>query len=64
VAIHFDKVEYLASLIVAKLVAFKKKLDAVGGTLRLCHLDPQVYKIFEIARLNKYFDMQGGGEDA
>ncbi len=66
IALHFDNVEYLASLIVAKLVAVKKKLDAAGGKLTFCHVDEQVYKIFEISRLDKYFDVPrpaGGGED-
>lgn len=68
-ALHFDNVEYLASLIVAKLVAVKKKLDAVGGKLTFCHVDPQIYKIFEISRLDKYFDVKraegsGGATEA
>ena len=57
-ALHFGHVEYLASLIVAKLVAVKKKLDSVGGKITFCHVDPQIYKIFEVSRLDKYFDVQ------
>ena len=47
--------EYLSSAALAKLITLNKKLQAAGGKLILCNIDPQIREVFEITRLNKLF---------
>ena len=55
--LNFGNVEYLSSAALAKLITLNKKLQAVGGRLILCNIDPQIYEVFEITKLNKLFNI-------
>jgi anti-sigma B factor antagonist len=48
----------LSSAALAKLITLNKKLQQVNGRLVLCNIDPQIYEVFEITKLNKLFDIQ------
>jgi anti-sigma B factor antagonist len=56
--LNFGNVEYLSSAALGKLITLHKKLQAVGGRLVLCNIDPQIYEVFEITRLDKFFNIQ------
>jgi len=58
VLLNFSNVEYLSSAALAKLITLNKKLQQVNGRLVLCNIDPQIYEVFEITKLNKLFDIQ------
>src|SRR6202045_3218314 len=53
--LNFANVEYLSSAALGKLITLNKKLQAVGGRLILCNIDPQIHEVFEITRLDKFF---------
>ena len=53
--LNFGNVEYLSSAALGKLITLNKKLVAVGGRLILCNIDPQIYEVFEITKLDKFF---------
>jgi anti-sigma B factor antagonist len=55
VLLNFSNVEYLSSAALGKLITLNKKLGAVGGRLILCNIDPQIYEVFEITKLDKFF---------
>jgi len=55
--LNFGNVEYLSSAALGKLITLQKKLQAVGGRLVLCNIDPQIYEVFEITRLDKFFNI-------
>src|SRR5216110_1895395 len=57
VLLNFGNVEYLSSAALGKLITLNKKLQAAGGRLILCNIDPQIYKVFEITKLNKLFNI-------
>jgi anti-sigma B factor antagonist len=57
VLLNFGNVEYLSSAALGKLITLNKKLQAVGGRLILCNIDPQIYEVFEITKLNKLFNI-------
>jgi len=40
------------------LITLNKKLQAAGGRLILCNIDPQIYEVFEITKLDKFFNIQ------
>jgi anti-sigma B factor antagonist len=56
--LNFGNVEYLSSAALGKLITLNKKLQGVGGRLVLCNIDPQIYEVFEITRLDKFFNIQ------
>lgn len=55
ILLNFSNVEYLSSAALAKLITLNKKLQAAGGRLILCNIDPQIREVFEITKLNKLF---------
>jgi len=56
--LNFGNVEFLSSAALGKLIALHKKLQAVGGRLILCNIDPEIYEVFEITRLDKFFNIR------
>ena len=58
VLLNFHNVEYLSSAALGKLITLNKKLQAAGGRLILCNIDPQIYEVFEITKLDKFFNIQ------
>jgi anti-sigma B factor antagonist len=56
--LNFGNVEYLSSAALGKLITLHKKLQAAGGRLILCNIDPQIYEVFEITKLDKIFNIQ------
>lgn len=58
ILLNFANVEFLSSAALGKLITLNKKLQAAGGRLILCNIDPQIYEVFEITKLNKLFNIQ------
>jgi anti-sigma B factor antagonist len=55
VLLNFKNVEFLSSAALGKLITLNRKLQSAGGKLVLCEIDPQIYEVFEITKLNKLF---------
>ena len=55
ILLNFGNVEFLSSAALGKLITLNRKLQSAGGKLVLCEIDPQIYEVFEITRLNKLF---------
>ncbi|GIW81037.1 MAG: hypothetical protein KatS3mg105_2844 [Gemmatales bacterium] len=64
ILLNFSNVDYLSSAALAKLITLNKKLQQVGGRLVLCNIDPQIYEVFEITKLNKLFNIQAEAQTA
>ena len=58
IVLNFGNVEYLSSAALGKLITLNKKLQAAQGRLVLCNIHPQIYEVFEITKLDKFFDIQ------
>ena len=56
--LDFGNVEYLSSAALGKFITLNKKVNAAQGKLVLCNIDPQIYEVFEITKLNKLFNIQ------
>ena len=56
--LNFGNVEYLSSAALGKLITLNKKVQTAGGRLILCNIDPQIYEVFEITKLDKFFNIQ------
>ena len=56
--LNFSNVEYLSSAALVKFITLNKKVNSACGRLVLCNIDPQIYEVFEITKLNKLFNIQ------
>src|SRR5262245_16265200 len=56
--LNFSNVEYLSSAALGKFITLNKKVGAVGGKLVLCNIDPQIFEVFQITRLDKLFKIE------
>lgn len=57
ILIDFAGVQQMSSSALGFLVSFTKKLDAIGGQLKLCNIQPQIYEAFVITRLHRVFEV-------
>ena len=55
--INFEKVEYLSSAVLGKLVAIHKKVAAVKGQFKLCGIKDNIMEVFKVTQLDKLFDV-------
>jgi len=55
--ISFANVDHLSSAALGSLITLNNKIRAKDGQLRLSNIDPQIYEIFVITKLNKLFQI-------
>ncbi|MDD5064901.1 MAG: STAS domain-containing protein [Phycisphaerae bacterium] len=62
--LDFCNVRFLSSAVLGLLIRISKKVYERDGQLKLCSIDPKIYKIFKITRLTKIFDIYKDIESA
>lgn len=62
--IDFANVEHLSSAALGMLITINNRVRAKGGQLRLACIDPQIYEVFAITKLNKLFNICATAEQA
>ncbi len=62
--ISFENVEHLSSAALGTLITINNRIRQKGGQLRLANIDPQIYEVFVITKLNKLFEIHEGAEAA
>lgn len=62
--ISFENVEHLSSAALGTLITVNNKVRQKGGQLRLSNIDPQIYEVFVITKLNKLFQIYDDAEKA
>ena len=62
--ISFANVEHLSSAALGTLITINKRVRDKGGQLRLTDIDPQIYEVFVITKLNKLFQIHESADDA
>lgn len=55
--LDFCNVRFLSSAVLGLLIRISKRIYEHDGQLRLCNINPKIYEIFKITRLNKIFDI-------
>jgi len=55
--LDFSNVQFLSSAVLGLLIRISKKVYEHDGQLKLCSINPKIYKIFKITRLTKIFDI-------
>ena len=64
ILISFESVEHLSSAALGTLITINNKVRQKGGQLRLSNIDPQIYEVFVITKLNKLFQIHDDAEAA
>jgi anti-sigma B factor antagonist len=62
--LDFRNVQFLSSAVLGLLIRVSKKVYEHDGQLKLCSIDPKIYKVFKITRLTKIFDIYKNIESA
>jgi len=62
--ISFNNVDHLSSAALGTLITVNNKIKAKGGKLRLADIDPQIYEVFVITKLNRIFDIHDTVDEA
>jgi anti-sigma B factor antagonist len=55
--LDFGNVKFLSSAVLGLLLRISKKIYERDSQLRLCNINPKIYEIFKITRLNKIFEI-------
>jgi len=64
VVLSFLGVLHLTSLVLGKLIHVHKRLAASGGEVRLADIDPRIYEVFSITRLDRLFRIYDREDEA
>jgi anti-sigma B factor antagonist len=62
--ISFTNVDHLSSAALGTLITINNRIRQAGGQLRLADIDPQIYEVFVITKLNKLFEIHETSADA
>ena len=62
--VNFEKVKYMSSAVLGKLITLNKMIGEEKGKLRFCGIDPSVMEIFKIMKLDKLFKIHDTEEKA
>jgi len=62
--ISFSNVDHLSSAALGTLITIHNRLKQKGGQMRLANIDPQIYEVFMITKLNKLFDIHETSDEA
>ncbi|MCP4259657.1 MAG: STAS domain-containing protein [Planctomycetes bacterium] len=55
--LDFCNVKFMTSAFLGLLVKMRNLISERGGNLKLQNIDPSIYKVFEITKLTKIFDI-------
>ena len=64
VLISFQNVDHLSSAALGTLITINNKIRGREGQLALAEIDPQIYEVFVITKLNKLFQIFDSSEQA
>lgn len=62
--LDFQIVEHLSSAALGTLITLNKQVGEAEGQLALAGIQPQIFEVFKITRLNKLFNIYPTTEDA
>lgn len=62
--LSFEKVEFMSSAMIGKLVHFGNMCKDEDVALRLCDINPNIEKVFDLMRLDKLFEIDPDVETA
>ncbi|GIW86049.1 MAG: anti-sigma factor antagonist [Isosphaeraceae bacterium] len=64
VVLNFDRVSFMASYFLAKLLRFQARLETYGGRLVLCQMEPALLDILSACGMKKCFHIYKTEDEA
>jgi anti-sigma B factor antagonist len=64
IVLDFGRVESVSTMMVSKLVTLSRKVEAAGGRLALCRINPFLSQIFSILKLPQVLAIYGEEHEA
>jgi anti-sigma B factor antagonist len=64
ILINFDNVDHLSSAALGTLITINNKIRQKDGQLHLSNINPQIYEVFAITKLNKLFKIHETADEA
>ena len=64
IVLDFSNVKFLTSAALGLLIRISKRANEAGGELKLCSIDPKIFEIFKITRLDRIFGIYGNRQQA
>ena len=58
IVLSFEGIEYMSSSVLGKLSALLKRLEATGGTIRLCCIPKDIMIVFKMMEFHKLFTLR------
>lgn len=55
--ISFENVDHLSSAALGTLITINNKIKTRSGQLRLANIDPQIFEVFKITKLDRLFQI-------
>lgn len=55
--LNFEGVEFMSSAALNQLIRLHRRVKAVGGAVRICHLHRQIREVFSLTRLDRMFEI-------
>lgn len=62
--ISFENVDHLSSAALGTLITINNKIRGKDGQLRLANIDPRIYEVFVITKLNRLFQIHDNADQA
>ncbi|HEV3165417.1 MAG TPA: STAS domain-containing protein, partial [Isosphaeraceae bacterium] len=62
--LNFSNIESLTTLNLGVLANLQKKVDAIGGQLKFCCLNPDLLRLFRMTKFDQIFEIYDTQEDA
>ena len=62
--ISFSNVDHLSSAALGTMITINNKIKIKRGQLRLANIDPQIYEVFKITKLDKLFQIHESTDSA
>jgi anti-sigma B factor antagonist len=62
--LDFTHVSHMSSSALGMLITLHKRIREKGGHLRLCNVQPAIYEVFVITRLNEIFQICQSRDEA
>ena len=58
VVLNLENLRSFKSMMLGTMISFQKQVKDLGKSLRLCSVDPDVLRVFELTKLDQIFEIQ------
>ena len=64
IVVDFTQVSHMSSSALGMLITLHKRVREKNGQLRFCNIQPTIYEVFVITRLNEIFEIRSSRQEA